>query len=136
MTRATGEVLPRFGEPAAVGTTEQGKARGLRALLAPRQHRQQLLALIITDKADFVSNRILTDLKRGVTAMAGKGMYTGIGPSDPDVRSHGDGDPQFKIGCGQGRPESSGDRFSRAGCFWRGICSAGRKLIFLSFTLP
>jgi uncharacterized membrane-anchored protein YitT (DUF2179 family) len=36
-----------------------------------------LLALIITDKTEAVSNRILTDLRRGVTAMPGKGMYTG-----------------------------------------------------------
>jgi len=78
MTRATGEVLPRFGdEPATATPSEQGKPRGLRALLAPRQRRRQLLALIITDKAETVSNRILTDLKRGVTAVSGKGMYTG-----------------------------------------------------------
>jgi len=78
MTRATGEVLPRFGdESATAAPSEQGKHRGLRALLAPRQRRRQLLALIITDKAETVSNRILTDLKRGVTALSGKGMYTG-----------------------------------------------------------
>ncbi|MCX6057419.1 MAG: DUF2270 domain-containing protein [Chloroflexi bacterium] len=78
MTRATGEVLPRFGdESATAAPSEQGKHRGVRALLAPRQRRRQLLALIITDKAEGVSNRILTDLKRGVTAMQGKGMYTG-----------------------------------------------------------
>jgi uncharacterized membrane protein len=72
LTRATGEVLPRFGED----TTSNGlnKAKGL---LAPRSRRRQLLALIITDHADKVSARILTDLKRGVTALAGKGMYTG-----------------------------------------------------------
>jgi uncharacterized membrane-anchored protein YitT (DUF2179 family) len=36
-----------------------------------------MLALIITDKAKLVSDRILSDLKRGVTAVNGKGMYTG-----------------------------------------------------------
>ncbi len=78
MTRATGEILPRFGdESAPAAPSEQGKPKGLRALLVPRQRRRQLLALIITDKADTVSNRILTELKRGVTAMQGKGMYTG-----------------------------------------------------------
>jgi len=78
MTRATGEILPRFGDEAApVGPSEQGKPRGLRAFLIPRQRRRQLLAFIITDKADTVSSRILTDLKRGVTSMQGKGMYTG-----------------------------------------------------------
>jgi hypothetical protein len=78
MTRATGEVLPRFGdESATAAPSEQGKARGLRAFLAPRHRRRQLLALIITGKAETVSNRILSDLGRGVTAINGKGMYTG-----------------------------------------------------------
>lgn len=78
MTRATGEVLPRFGdESATAAPSGQGKPKGLRALLAPRQRRRQLLALIITDRPESVSARILTDLKRGVTAISGKGMYTG-----------------------------------------------------------
>ncbi|MBI5825800.1 MAG: DUF2270 domain-containing protein [Chloroflexi bacterium] len=78
MTKATGEILPRFGdETAPAAFSMEGKHTGLRALLVPRRRRRQLLALIITDKADTVSNRIMTDLKRGVTAMQGKGMYTG-----------------------------------------------------------
>jgi hypothetical protein len=78
MTRATGEVLPRFGdESATAAPAAQGKAKGLRAWLAPRQRRRQLLALVITSKADAVSKRILSDLGRGVTALQGKGMYTG-----------------------------------------------------------
>ena len=78
MTRATGEILPRFGdETAPAAASMEGKHTGLRALLVPRKRRRQLLALIITDKAKTVSNRIMTDLKRGVTAMQGKGMYTG-----------------------------------------------------------
>jgi len=75
MTQATGEILPRFGGESA--TPAPGKPRGLRIFLAPHHRRQQFLALIITDKAATVSNRILTDLKRGVTALSGKGMYTG-----------------------------------------------------------
>ncbi|HRJ58908.1 MAG TPA: DUF2270 domain-containing protein [Anaerolineales bacterium] len=78
MTRATGEILPRFGdETAPAAQSMEGKHTGLRALLVPRKRRRQLLALIITDKASIVSNRIMTDLKRGVTSMQGKGMYTG-----------------------------------------------------------
>lgn len=78
MTRATGEILPRFGdESAPAAQSMEGKHTGLSALLVPRRRRRQFLALIITDKTDSVSNRILTDLKRGVTAMQGKGMYTG-----------------------------------------------------------
>lgn len=78
MTRATGEILPRFGdESAPAAPSQEGRHTGLRALLVPRRRRRQLLALIITDKAGPVSKRILTDLKRGVTALQGKGMYTG-----------------------------------------------------------
>lgn len=78
MTRASGEVLPRFGaEATPVATSAQGKPQGLRAFLAPRHRRRQLLALVITNSPDIVSKRILADLGRGVTAMQGKGMYTG-----------------------------------------------------------
>jgi uncharacterized membrane protein len=77
MTRATGEILPRFGdETAPAAPSQQGKQAGFRALI-PRRRRRQLLAFIITDKTKEVSDRILTDLHRGVTAMQGKGMYTG-----------------------------------------------------------
>ena len=77
MTRATGEVLPRFGDETATAPSMPGKYQGLRAFLAPRHRRRQLLALVITDKAEAVAKRILADLGRGVTAMQGKGMYTG-----------------------------------------------------------
>ncbi len=78
MTKASGEILPRFGSVAShEAHDDQIKSTGIRSIFIPRHRRQQLLALIITDKAETVSNRILTDLKRGVTAMSGKGMYTG-----------------------------------------------------------
>ena len=80
LTQATGEVLPRFGDessPAVSTPSVDGKTKGLRAWIAPRHRRRQLLALIITGKAETVSNRILSDLGRGVTAISGKGMYTG-----------------------------------------------------------
>ncbi|HJR79606.1 MAG TPA: DUF2270 domain-containing protein [Anaerolineales bacterium] len=78
MTKATGEVLPRFGEEAVTSiASSDGKPKGLHAFLAPRHRRKQLMALIITSKAEEVSKRIMTDLRRGVTAISGKGMYTG-----------------------------------------------------------
>jgi uncharacterized membrane protein len=77
MTRATGEVLPRFGEETSTATSAEERPRGLRGMFAPRHQRKQLLALIITDQADSVSKRILADVRRGVTAVAGKGMFTG-----------------------------------------------------------
>ncbi|MDP1714306.1 MAG: DUF2270 domain-containing protein [Anaerolineales bacterium] len=78
LTKATGEILPRFGGDTGHEThDDQSKSTGLRSIFFPRHRRQQLLALIVTDKAGPVADRILTDLKRGVTAMSGKGMYTG-----------------------------------------------------------
>lgn len=78
MNRATGEVLPRFGEEAVTTAfSERAKGKGLHAFLAPPHRRKQLMAIIITAKAEAVSSRILSDLRRGVTALSGKGMYTG-----------------------------------------------------------
>lgn len=78
MTKATGEILPRFGsEHNHDQHAESVSPKGIRAWLYPRQHRRQYLALIITDKAKAVSGRILNELRRGVTALEGKGMYTG-----------------------------------------------------------
>ena len=78
MTKATGEILPRFGaESEQEESSTEVERAGIRAWFAPAHKRKQLLALIITNKAEAVAQRILTDLKRGVTAMSGKGMYTG-----------------------------------------------------------
>jgi uncharacterized membrane-anchored protein YitT (DUF2179 family) len=76
MHHATGEVLPRFGEETiAEMFSRQGK--GMRAFFAPRHRRRQLTAFIITGQPEPVSKRIMADLGRGVTALTGKGMYTG-----------------------------------------------------------
>ncbi len=78
MTRATGEVLPRFGdETLASMFSTNGKPKATRPFFAPRHRRRQLVALIITGQAEAVSRRIMADLSRGVTALYGKGMYTG-----------------------------------------------------------
>ncbi|MBC6939622.1 MAG: DUF2270 domain-containing protein [Chloroflexi bacterium] len=77
MTRATGEVLPRFGGDTQDQHGEYEEGKGLHTRFFPAHRRRQYLALIITDQAEAVSERILTDLKRGVTAVSGKGMYTG-----------------------------------------------------------
>lgn len=78
MTQATGEVLPRFGEDTLTSfLSPQGKGKGLHAFFAPAHRRKQLMALIITNQTEAVAKRILTDLGRGVTALKGKGMYTG-----------------------------------------------------------
>lgn len=79
MTRATGEILPRFGDDSGFSSPfDPIKSKNLRSFLIPRHRRKQLLALIITNQAKNVSNKILTDLRRGVTAIQGTGMYTGM----------------------------------------------------------
>jgi uncharacterized membrane protein len=78
MAHASGEVLPRFGpDTIASMFSSEGRTKDLRPAFAPHHRRKQLVALIITAKADEVSKRIMTDLHRGVTALAGKGMFTG-----------------------------------------------------------
>jgi uncharacterized membrane protein len=78
MTHATGEILPRFGEETITSMlSSDGKTKSARSFFAPRHRRRQLVALIITGNTDAVSKRIMTDLRRGVTALSGKGMYTG-----------------------------------------------------------
>jgi uncharacterized membrane protein len=78
MHQATGEVLPRYGtgarEHAIAG--EEG-AKGVRAWFRHSRRRQQLLALVITDQSREVGQRILVEMRRGVTALSGTGMYTG-----------------------------------------------------------
>jgi uncharacterized membrane protein len=78
MTEATGEILSRFGAGSEhIEHAKPGSIKSAISRLAPSHRRNQLLALIITDLPEKVSSRLLTDLKRGVTSMQGKGMYTG-----------------------------------------------------------
>jgi hypothetical protein len=82
MTRATGEVFPRFGgdhgqDLRGDQVHSTGDFKGIRPWLAPRHRRRQFLAFIITGNAKAVSDRILSNLGRGVTAVDGRGMYTG-----------------------------------------------------------
>lgn len=80
--RASGEVLGKF---------ETGDIDLLRALrqnnhkpadqqppAAPAQPgRSQLLCLIVTSQAQAIASHILSEMKRGVTALKGEGMYSG-----------------------------------------------------------
>lgn len=79
MRAATGEVLPRYDAPHEFDLVTRETDRGRRpsAWFRPRRRRRQLMALIVTDRADRVSDAILQGMNRGVTAMAGRGMYTG-----------------------------------------------------------
>ena len=68
MHDAAGEVLPRYGW---LGDHKE------RAWYRRARRRSQLLTLIITDQAQAVADRVLKDMRRGVTGMPGKGMFTG-----------------------------------------------------------
>ncbi len=76
MTKATGEILPRFGQDVKIDQLAE-TMRGKQAWFSPRHKRQQYLAFIVTDKANEVSKAIMDELHRGVTALHGTGMYTG-----------------------------------------------------------
>src|SRR6266545_2609914 len=78
MTKASGEVLPRFGAETITSMFgSDDKSKSARPFFTLHHRRRQLVALIITGKPDAVSKRIMTDLSRGVTSLSGKGMYTG-----------------------------------------------------------
>ncbi len=79
LQEASGEVLPRF-----FSHTEEGLVQAseylpdhFKAWFRHSSRRKQLIALIITDQDQRVADRILNDMNRGVTGLAGKGMYTG-----------------------------------------------------------
>jgi hypothetical protein len=74
---SSGEVLPFFSFSPEVGNIGSKTARRGRAWFRHSKRRQQLLTLIITDKVQEVSQSVLTELRRGVTAISGIGMYTG-----------------------------------------------------------
>lgn len=76
---ATGEVLPRYGAamPATTFHPEGQPARGARgAWYRLTRRRRQMMATIITDQAEAISEQILSEMRRGVTSLQGTGMYT------------------------------------------------------------
>jgi len=75
--QASGEVLPKFEIP-IVGELARTirQPAGERKAPSPRR-RQQLLALIVTSKPQAIADCVLREMRRGVTALEGRGMYTG-----------------------------------------------------------
>lgn len=75
-----GEVLPHQEVIALSSSLFQNIASAASHVLPndlPFMHRHEHLTIIITDKAEAVSQQLLSILQRGVTALEGKGMYTG-----------------------------------------------------------
>ncbi|HSF83785.1 MAG TPA: DUF2270 domain-containing protein [Anaerolineales bacterium] len=78
--QASGEVLPRFTDLERFQgffQAAEGEGRNVRAWFRIGRRRQQLLALIITDRSQEVCQAIFKELNRGVTALQGTGMFTG-----------------------------------------------------------
>jgi uncharacterized membrane protein len=86
--RASGEVLPRWGEVPGLdllwrvmqtqdtSTARVGTGARERAWQRPARKRQQLLTLIISSRSREIAARIMKDMHRGVTALHGKGMFS------------------------------------------------------------
>lgn len=77
---SAGEILPHSEALALSNGLLQNLAAAASQVLPeelPFLHRHEHLAIIITDKAEEVSQQLLSLLNRGVTALEGKGMYTG-----------------------------------------------------------
>lgn len=85
--QASGEVLPKWGSDVPVlsrlwhsmevngnGSASQGRLGS--SISGVRRKRKQLLAMIISERPKALADRIMKDLKRGVTALNGTGMYT------------------------------------------------------------
>ncbi len=77
LQQATGEVLPRYLEEVRGVPLNRAATEAAKPWFRQSRRRKQLVALIITDQADAIAEIILKDMHRGVTAMAGTGMYTG-----------------------------------------------------------
>ena len=75
--QATGEVLPRYGTDSFAVNGIHKPSNGKAAWFRQTRRRQQLLALIITDEAKAIADVVMKEMKRGVTAMDGTGMYSG-----------------------------------------------------------
>ncbi len=83
---ASGEVLPKWGEipvlnflwraaQTADSSTAKVGSTAERAWQRPTRKRQQLLAIIISGKSKPIADRIMKEMRRGVTALHGRGMY-------------------------------------------------------------
>lgn len=84
LRKASGEVHPRYGAldwfDRYTGGTLSPASR-VRAWFRPSARRDQLLTLVVTDRAEAVGARVLQEMRRGVTELKGRGMYTGHGRS-------------------------------------------------------
>lgn len=83
LTQATGEILPKVGEfPVlsslwrAMETTDVAGATHEHGSERHARKRQQLLALIISANPQHVAERVNKEMRRGATALHGRGIYS------------------------------------------------------------
>jgi uncharacterized membrane protein len=82
MRRATGEVLPRYGEFPILGGLREAMAQPDEAAGAastggrPFGRRAQFLTFVISSRPDALGARIMKDMRRGATCLHGKGVYS------------------------------------------------------------
>jgi uncharacterized membrane protein len=79
--QASGEVLPKFNTESPIQhlihPADGEEHASLTSQMSSRRRRKQLVAQIITDQPEEIANQVMKEMKRGVTALDGKGMYTG-----------------------------------------------------------
>ncbi|HMT22363.1 MAG TPA: YitT family protein, partial [Promineifilum sp.] len=80
---ASGEVLPKYDIEDFLGnlwpTNGEGKQSISRAALSRlsvrKRRRQQVMALVVVADTTKVADRVIREMKRGVTALHGRGMF-------------------------------------------------------------
>lgn len=80
LQEATGEVLPRLSkieDSVALGEALHEDEEKTPWYQPKKRRRRQILALVVTDRAQAVSNRIMDQMKRGATSLTGTGMFSG-----------------------------------------------------------
>ncbi|MCI0477726.1 MAG: DUF2270 domain-containing protein, partial [Anaerolineales bacterium] len=79
---ATGEVLEqpkvfqRLGIQRVMRPSPHDRVHGTGVWQRPSARRDEFMTMVITDKGNAVAEKVMQDLKRGVTALNGEGMYT------------------------------------------------------------
>lgn len=78
LQEAPGEVMPRYTVSGKGGLAAQiADAVGAAGLTLPWTRRDQHVVYIISRQAAAIGGRILSELKRGVTTLSARGLYTG-----------------------------------------------------------
>lgn len=80
LQESPGEVLPRYPSALGPGRLLDNISEAAQEVIPEALHRvprRTQLAYVITDRGQRLSERLMHDLARGVTSLAGTGMYTG-----------------------------------------------------------